>query len=127
MGRTVPVYALCRHQHGTGGRRKGARDALGEAAGNGCIGCAEGSSYNFGASCVEVEGSKGYGVDISRQLAGKLLPVINILSNHPEIKNFVSFSEKPLYFHENGCIMQKNRCRGACVCRLRGSNRTSTL
>ena len=32
-----------------------------------------------------------YGTDTSRQLVGKLLSVINILSNHPKIKHFLSF------------------------------------
>ena len=92
------------------------------------IGCVEVGSYNFDASCVEVERDKDYGTDTSRQLVGKLLPVINILSNHPKIKHFVSFPENLLYFHEiGGIIFKQNKYRGACMCRLRGSNRTSTL
>ena len=36
------------------------------------------------------------------------------------------FFEKPIVFSKIGCIIL-NKYRGACVCRLRGSNRTSTL
>ena len=35
----------------------------------------------------------GSGLETSRQLVGKLMPVINILSNHPKIKHFVSFQK----------------------------------
>ncbi|MDY6086329.1 MAG: hypothetical protein SPI19_06355 [Peptoniphilaceae bacterium] len=68
-------------------------------------GCVEVGSYDLGASCVEVEQNKDYGMDASRQLVGKLLPVINILSNRPKIKHFVSFSENLLYFHKIRSIM----------------------
>ena len=67
--------------------------------------CVEVGFHDFGASCVEVERDKDYGTDTSRQLVGKLLPGINILSNHSIIKHFVSFSENLLYFHEIGCII----------------------
>ena len=77
---------------------------LGASPFNFDTGCVEVGSYDFGASCVEVEGNKDYGTDTSRQLVGKLMPVINILSNHPKIKHFVSFSENLLYFHKIGCI-----------------------
>ena len=80
---------------------------LGASPFNFDTGCVEVGSYDFGASCVEVEGNKDYGTDNSRQLVGKLMPVINILSNHPKIKHFVSFSENLLYFHKIGCIILK--------------------
>ena len=79
-------------------------------------GCVEVGSYDFGASCVEVEGNKDYGTDTSRQLVGKLMPVINILSNHPKIKHFVSFSENLLYFHEIRCIISNEINTGELVC-----------
>ncbi len=65
--------------------------SLGASPFNFDIGCVEVGSYDIGASCVEVELNKDYGTDTSRQLVGKLLPIINILSNHPKIKHFVSF------------------------------------
>ena len=79
-------------------------------------GCVEVGSYNFGASCVEVERNKDYDTDTSRQLIGKLMSVINILSNHPKIKHFVSFAENLWYFHEIRCIISKEINTGELVC-----------
>ena len=60
--------------------------------------------------------SRDYGTDTSRQLVGKLLPVINILSNHPKIKHFVSFSENLLYFHKIGGTILNKIKTGELVC-----------
>ena len=63
------------------------------------------TAVSFGMTVVAVKNSiivcdKPNDIETSRQLVGKWLLVIWILSNCPQIKHFVSFSENPLYFQK---------------------------